>query len=203
MGTARIAQDVFVSCGSELSFGDCYTNFQTFRDIIIQSNYTEDVTLALKTDRPKQVSFQVLSDWSIEDRSAANMKRTRSRIYIENGLFDISLNRSLETDSDKRKSFGQNEKASDPEFVSSSSKSVEKHKLVKKSSRFPESMILRSGQKKGVRVWYMPMTMPKDRRPDSRNTPNLDPGKLCDDSFQLSFERSLGETRRVVAQSRV
>lgn len=180
----HVAERLHVSCGLEIDFGDCYANYQTSRDISLQNDYNETITVTLSSDRRQQISYQVLQEHG------------HSNILTSHSHHEFSLASPLDTLVSENHS-----------QVTNSSIITDDHKRSELASttrnHLTERVTLWAGQRKKLRVWYVPaLKTSRERVSDSRH-PVQDFTRLRAQRFHLVFRLPMEESRTVTARAKV
>lgn len=206
-----VAEKMTVSCGSELDFGDCYAHFRTYRDISLQNNYSDSITVAMSSDRKQQITYEIM-----DERAHGNVKSSRSDSSIDHGpmsSFDaVKGDGKLADDSSSRNSdagFGQPLRARSiahddyfPRRYSGKADAIEDTVEMTSATktRLAEKIQLWSGQTKNIRVWYLPLGR-RWERGSGRNASQEDTGRLHPQRFQLVFKLPTEEARIITGRS--
>lgn len=66
------AEGLELSCGPGLDFGDCYASVAVCRRVSVRNLSQERVDVQLSSDKPGQVVYELLSDWSAEPTAASH-----------------------------------------------------------------------------------------------------------------------------------
>lgn len=66
------AEGLELSCGAEVDFGDCYASVAVCRRVSVRNLSQERVDVQLSSDKPGQVAFELVSDWSAEPTAASH-----------------------------------------------------------------------------------------------------------------------------------
>lgn len=220
----RIAAGMFVSCGSELDFGDCYSDCRMFREIELQSNYADEVVVGLHSDRKRQISYEAVDDWSPEDTKThesagwapSNGSSLEKESLVGSGN-SVSERYSSNSEKVKNKTWGvgsalngtsQQVREATSDYSASKAKiadSVDQMLPLSASSRnqLTESLALHPGQRRKVRVWYCPSVPSGDEDKDRGEASDAELGRQQEQQFQLLFKLPSGECRTVLCRSQV
>lgn len=202
----NVAERLHVSCGSELDFGDCYAHFQTCRDISLQNDYAETISVELLSDQKQQISYQVLQDHADLDVLASHTQQTLDPHLVNVGDISHAPNPPVISGEEQ------------PEFIPASydthEESIDTRSELTLTARkqFTDHVSLWSGQRKKVRIWYTSLPssswehVPETRhttRQSSRHSTRSDVTKLRAQRFQMVFRLPSGESRTVTGRARV
>lgn len=183
----EVAERLYISCGGYLDFGNCYENCFTSRDIMLQNNYPETLTVAFPCDGQHHVSYEVLQDGDDSTAIAGD----DANVYY--GV--VHRNRNLVAeDTLSRRSGATDSLNFTPDVI--------RPPAAPPRNRLAERVTLRPAQSCYVRIWYMPSRRSRAQTPSRRTAVN-DPGYLRPQRMQLIFQLPTGETRNVAACAQV
>lgn len=196
-----------------------------YKDINVTSKASHRITLSFASDRRQQVTFELLPQWSLHSDRAQGIRdrdplpampwrddlvraEAETPISPSNRAFSGAL--QLHTDESPGNSFGVGKgsasSSSTQQHPTTSAEAVDvgSGHLVTTASktRLAEHVGLAPGEKRTVRVWFLPLVVPAQEdalQPSS----GLDRGRLCPDSFQIIFKLSSEESRVVEGKARV
>lgn len=215
------ADGLFLSCGPELDFGDCYANRKTWKDIIMRNDYTETVNLSMLSDQKDQITFEILPEGldgetvHVPVHTQADLLSSQhdsfSAIASMNSLpgqptptttalhTELPLSESGSSQpSSSRNVFSRVDFEKTHEHVDRS------HQIAPRSTAgLTENLTLIPGQQKSIRIWYLPLNRSWERRSERSSSTSDNDGKFHSQRFQLIFRMPSEESRIVTGLSRV